>query len=135
MSQTADEAIGVVEALIGLHFPDEHRRLLLQHDGWSTTYGDDELRFLSVEEIREHYLRALHDASQDLVDFIPFAREGDRLVGYDRRVEPSPVVMVDRTATDWSAAKLQGFSFAGFLGRLVGGKGIDDGTTYAGPPT
>ena len=129
-----EEQIAVVEALVGLHFPAEQRRLLLEQDGWSTTYGTTYVQFFGVEQIREQYLIVLHEGPAELIDFVPFASDGSReRIGYDRRVHPSPVVMLDITAEDWSSAMLQGTSFGGFLGRLQAGKGLDFSTGYAAP--
>lgn len=135
MPASREEQICVVEALIGLHFPREHRRLLLEQDGWSTTYGTTQVVFLGLEQIREQYLSVLHEGPADLIDFVPFATAGSReLIGYDRRVHPSPVVMIDCAAEDWGAAMLQGTGFTGFVGRMLAGKGLDFDTSYAAPP-
>ena len=136
MPAAREEQIVVIEALIGLHFPTDHRRLLLEQDGWSTTYGDTYLRFFGVDEIRSQYLIVLHDGPPGLVDFVPFATDGSRqLIGYDRRVDPSPVVMLDTTAADWSSAMLQGISFGDFVDRLLTAKALDFSTGYADPTT
>jgi len=131
-----EEQIVVVEALVGLHFPAEHRRLLLEQDGWSMTYGDTDIHFSGVEEIRSQCQIVLRDGPRGLVDFVPFASDGSRaLIGYDRRVNPSPVVMLDTTATDWSSAMLQGITFGDFIDRLQTSKALDSSTSYAGPAT
>ncbi|HYI59782.1 MAG TPA: SMI1/KNR4 family protein [Microlunatus sp.] len=134
MPAAREEQIAVVEALIGLRFPAEHRRLLLEQDGWSTTYGDTHIQFLGVEQIRSQCQVVLHDGPRGLVDFVPFAGDGSRgLIGYDRRVDPSPVVMLDSTATDWSSAMLQGVTFGDFIDRLQSSKALDFSTGYADP--
>jgi SMI1-KNR4 cell-wall len=132
-----EEQITVVEGLIGLQFPAEHRRLLLESDGWSTTYGGDTtVQFLGIEDIRERYMVLLRDGPAALQGFVPFASDGSReLIGYDRRVLPAPVVMLDTTAADWSSAKLQGSTFDGFVARLESGQNLDFSTSYASPAT
>lgn len=134
MAGSRDEQITVVEAMVGVHFPDAHRRLLLEQDGWEASYGDTVLRFYGVDEIRTSYLQLLHEGPAGIDGFVAIATDGSReLIGYDQRVDPSPVVMIDITATDWSTARLQGVSFEGFLDRLQTGKALDFDTTYAGP--
>lgn len=135
MPESRAEQISVVEALVGHNFPRNHRRLLVEQDGWDATYGDAFVRFFGIEEIRTTYLQLLREGPAGLDGFVGFATDGSReLIGYDRRVDPSPVIMIDITATGWSSAKLQGVSFDGFVGRLQAGKGLDFATTYAGPP-
>lgn len=129
-----EELVCAVEGLIGIHFPTEHRRLLVEQDGWSAQYGDLALSFFGAEDIRTRYLGMLHDGTQPMIDFVPIAAHGSRqLLGYDRRVDPSPVVMVDDGVTDWSAAMLQGISFGGFVRRMEAGKGLNTSTSYAHP--
>ena len=131
-----EEQIVVVEALIGLHFPAEHRRLLLEQDGWSMTYGDTASSSSVWRRSAASAMIVLRDGPRGLVDFVPFASDGSRaLIGYDRRVNPSPVVMLDTTATDWSSAMLQGITFGDFIDRLQTSKALDSSTSYAGPAT
>lgn len=134
MPRSLREELAVTESLIGVHFPEAHRRLLLEHDGWEITYGDTRLRFFGIEEIRSTFQQRRDMDSPGLADFVAFAADGGRrLIGYDRRVDPSPVMMIDTTADNWSSAMLQGTSFDGFLGRMETGKGLDFSSTYASP--
>lgn len=134
MPASREEQIDAVEALIGIHFPREHRRLLLESDGWSTTYGDVVVQFLGIEDIRSRHVELLDEGQEALDGFVTFASDGRQArFGYDSRVDPPVVVMIDISEADWASAMLQAPSFHRFTSRLTNGKGLDYSTTYASP--
>lgn len=134
MLGSRDKQITLVESLVGVHFPAGHRRLLMESDGWPAQYGELSIQFLGIDEIKAAYLALVRHGPLGLDGFVTFASATNReLIGYDRRVDPSPVIMIDATATDWSQARLQGASFDNFIARLQGRRELDFGTSYAGP--
>lgn len=107
-----------VEAALGLPLSVEHRALLSTENGGEHWYGDVFLMIYGTD--------SLVDVNREIErhpGFLAFASDGSReIIGYDTRVAPSPVVMIDITSAGWDDALYQAASLNEFMHQRLSGE-------------
>ena len=113
-------ALDEVEAQLEIRLPIELRDLLSRSDGFEGWFGATFLVVFSTG--------ALVPVNRDIErhpGFLAFGSDGSReLIGFDLRVTPSPVVMIDITSAGWSAARFQAHSLEEFMAQRARGEDL-----------
>ncbi len=126
MAGATDEAIDEAERLLGVQFPGDYRAFVATENGVASWFGNVYLMLYPVESLPD--LNQVHDHSSYLPGFAIIGSDGAaELFGFDFRVDPVPVVMVNNVSGGWEDAIRQAESFREFMEGRRRGEPFDFG--------
>jgi SMI1 / KNR4 family (SUKH-1) len=125
----SEESIRDAERRLGVRFPEDYRSYIADQNDGANWFGKIYLMLFPVEDLAD--LNEAYDHLDRLPGFVIFGSDGGgELFGFDFRMTPPRVVMVNSVSEGWQEAIPQAGSFVDFIERCRAGQGFNFQGSY-----